>query len=51
MGGGNQTARGAIDAGLIGEPVAATAFFLSRGPESWHPNAGIFYQAGGRAAF
>ena len=47
LGGGNQTARHAIDSGGIGEPVAATAFFMSRGPESWHPNPGIFYQPGG----
>ena len=47
LGGGNQTARQALDAGRIGEPVAATAFLMSRGPESWHPNPDIFYQRGG----
>ena len=47
LGGGNQTARRALDAGAIGLPVAATAFLLSRGPESWHPNPDIFYQRGG----
>ncbi len=47
LGGGNQTARRALDAGAIGLPVAGTAFFLSRGPESWHPNPDIFYQRGG----
>ena len=47
LGGGNQTARRALDAGEIGLPVAATAFLLGRGPESWHPNPDIFYQRGG----
>ncbi len=47
LGGGNQTARVAIDDGAIGQPIAATAFFLGRGPESWHPNPDIFYQRGG----
>ena len=47
LGGGNQTARHAIDSGKIGEPVAATAFFMAHGPESWHPNPDFFYQRGG----
>ena len=47
LGGGNQTARNALDSGAIGRPIAATAFFLARGPESWHPNPDIFYQRGG----
>ncbi len=47
LGGGNQTARRAVDAGDIGEPIAGTAFLLGRGPESWHPNPDIFYQRGG----
>ncbi len=51
LGGGNQTARKAIDDGLIGAPVAATAFFLSHGPESWHPNAGFYYLQGGGPLF
>ncbi len=51
LGGGLQSARKAIDEGLIGAPVAATAFFLSHGPESWHPNAGIFYQQGAGPLF
>lgn len=46
LGAGLQTARAAIDAGLIGEPLAATAFMLGRGPEWWHPNPEIFYQRG-----
>ncbi len=51
LGGGLQTARKAIDDGLIGRPVAATAFFMAHGPESWHPNPGIFYQEGAGPLF
>ncbi len=51
LGGGGQSARKAIDDGLIGKPVAATAFFLSHGPESWHPNAGFYYLQGGGPLF
>ena len=51
LGGGGQTARKAIDDGVIGAPVAATAFFLSHGPESWHPNAGFYYLEGGGPLF
>jgi predicted dehydrogenase len=46
LGPGLQTCRAAIDAGLIGEPVAATGFMLGRGPEWWHPNPDIFYKRG-----
>ncbi len=46
LGPGFQTCRAAIEGGLIGEPVAATAFMLGRGPEWWHPNPEIFYQRG-----
>ena len=51
LGGGLQTARKAIDDGLIGRPIAATAFFMAHGPESWHPNPGIFYQEGAGPLF
>ena len=47
LGAGLQTCRRAIDDGLIGEPVAATAFFQSHGPEKWHPNPEFFYLYGG----
>ncbi|MCY3831602.1 MAG: Gfo/Idh/MocA family oxidoreductase [Chloroflexi bacterium] len=47
LGGGGQTARKAIDDGLIGQPIAATATWLSHGHESWHPNAGFYYLEGG----
>jgi predicted dehydrogenase len=46
-----QTARAAIDRGDIGEPLAANAFMLGSGPESWHPNPAIFYQRGAGPLF
>lgn len=51
LGGGLQTCRALIDAGAIGVPVAATAFMLGHGPESWHPNPGFFYQRGAGPMF
>jgi predicted dehydrogenase len=33
--------------GELGEPLAASAFMLNRGPENWHPNPGFFYEHGG----
>ena len=51
LGGGLQSARKAIDDGLIGAPIAATAFFMAHGPESWHPNPAIFYQKGAGPLF
>jgi predicted dehydrogenase len=47
LGGGLQTCRKLIDEGAIGEPVAATAFMFSHGPESWHANPSFFYEYGG----
>jgi predicted dehydrogenase len=47
MGGGIQTCRALIDSGAIGEPVAANAFMMGRGHESWHPSPEFYYQAGG----
>ncbi len=51
LGGGLQTCRKLIDDGVIGTPVAATAFMASRGPESWHPNPDFFYKVGGGPLF
>ena len=48
LGSGIQTCRKIIDEGRIGEPVAATAFMMSRGHESWHPSPEFFYRAGRR---
>lgn len=51
LGGGLQTCRKLLDDGWIGQPVGATAFMMSRGPESWHPNPNFFYQPGGGPLF
>lgn len=51
LGGGLQTCRALIDAGVIGVPVAATAFMMSHGPEGWHPNPDFFYQRGAGPMF
>jgi predicted dehydrogenase len=51
MGGGIQTCRKLIDDGWIGEPVAATAFMLCHGHESWHPDPAFYYQLGGGPMF
>jgi predicted dehydrogenase len=51
LGGGQQTCRKAIDDGLIGEPVAATAFMLGHGHESWHPDPAFYYHVGGGPMF
>jgi len=51
MGGGFQTCRKLIDDGAIGEPVAATAFMMCHGHESWHPNPEFYYKPGGGPMF
>ncbi|HEX2863074.1 MAG TPA: Gfo/Idh/MocA family oxidoreductase [Deinococcales bacterium] len=51
LGAGLQTCRALIDAGAIGEPVAATAFMLSHGPEAWHPDPHFFFQPGAGPLF
>jgi predicted dehydrogenase len=51
LGGGLQTCRKLIDDGWIGEPVAATAFMLCHGHESWHPAPEFYYQMGGGPMF
>ena len=51
LGGGLQTCRKLIDDGEIGVPVAATAFMLCPGHESWHPNPDFYYQPGGGPMF
>jgi predicted dehydrogenase len=47
LGGGIQTCRKLIDDGAIGKPVAATAFMVGRGHESWHPSPEFYYKPGG----
>jgi predicted dehydrogenase len=51
LGAGLQTSRKLLDDGWIGEPVAATAFMMGRGPEGWHPNPDFFYQEGAGPLF
>ena len=51
LGAGIQTCRKLIDDGAIGEPVAAEAFMLCHGHESWHPDPEFYYQAGGGPMF
>jgi predicted dehydrogenase len=47
LGTGIQTARKAVDDGLIGRPVSATATWVAPGHERWHPNPDFYYRAGG----
>jgi predicted dehydrogenase len=42
-----ETGRRLIDEGAIGTPVGAAATMLVGGPDGWHPNADMFYRAGG----
>lgn len=51
LGAGTQTSRRLIDEGLIGKPIAATAFMVCHGPESWHPNPEFYYKKGGGPLF
>ncbi len=47
LGTGIQTARKAIDDGLIGAPISATATMVTPGHERWHPNPDFYYLPGG----
>ncbi len=51
LGAAFQTSRHLIDAGAIGRPVAATAFFACHGHESWHPDPEFYYKLGGGPMF
>ena len=51
LGGGIQMCRKLIDEGWIGDPVAATAFMMGRGHESWHPDPAFYYDFGGGPMF
>ncbi|MEX2607719.1 MAG: Gfo/Idh/MocA family oxidoreductase [Kiritimatiellia bacterium] len=51
MGAGMQTCRKLVDDGWLGRVVGGTAFMMSRGPESWHPNPAFFYQVGAGPIF
>jgi predicted dehydrogenase len=47
LGAGLQSCRKLIDDGAIGQPIAAHAFMLSRGHETWHPSPEFYYEQGG----
>jgi predicted dehydrogenase len=47
LGGAYEAGRELIARGAIGEPIGATTAFLVGGPDTWHPNADIFYREGG----
>lgn len=51
LGGGIQTCKKLIQDGAIGKPIAATAFMMKHGPESWHPDPEFFYQDGAGPMF
>ena len=51
LGAGHQTCRKLIDDGWIGAPIAATAFMMCHGHESWHPDPEFYYKAGGGPMF
>ena len=51
MGAALQTCRKLVDDGAIGQPIAATAFMLGRGVETWHPNPEFFFKPGGGPMF
>lgn len=51
LGSGIQTAIKVIEDGVIGQPIAATAFMLTGGHERWHPNPEFYYQVGGGPMF
>jgi predicted dehydrogenase len=51
LGGGLQTCRKLIDDGVIGEPVACSAFMGYSGPDAWHPNPHFFFQPGAGPMF
>jgi predicted dehydrogenase len=51
LGGGIQTCRRLIEDGVIGTPVAATAFMMSKGHEGWHPAPEFYYEIGGGPMF
>ncbi len=48
---GLQTCRKMIDEGVIGRPVACSAFMMSHGHESWHPDPAYYYQIGAGPMF
>ena len=46
LGPGFQTSLALLSSGRLGQPLAAAAFRLHRGPEGWHPNPEMFFSPG-----
>lgn len=51
LGAGLQSAKRALDTGMIGAPIAASTVMLSPGPESWHPSPEFLFQQGAGPLF
>ncbi|MFA5447934.1 MAG: Gfo/Idh/MocA family oxidoreductase [Sphaerochaeta sp.] len=51
LGSGIQTCRKLIDEGWIGRPIAASAFMMNHGHESWHPDPEFYYKDGAGPLF
>jgi len=51
LGAGLQTSIKLINDGWIGQPIGATAFMMTHGCESWHPDPEFFYKVGGGPMF
>lgn len=47
LGSAAQTARWALDAGLIGAPIGVVGFITSNRVETWHPDPTFLFQPGG----
>jgi len=47
LGSAAQTARKAVDDGLIGDPIGASAFISHSLAETWHPDPSFLFQPGG----
>lgn len=47
LGSAYETGRKLVEDGAIGTPLGANATMLVGGPDGWHPNAEMFYRAGG----
>jgi len=51
LGAGLQVCRKLLDDGAIGKLIAATAFMVGHGHESWHPDPNFYYQPGAGPMF
>jgi predicted dehydrogenase len=47
LGSGIQTARAALDSGIIGDPIGAAGFVSHSRAEEWHPDPSFLFEAGG----